>query len=124
VPTTGEVLHIRLRKGSAATAGVLRFVDELIARVQHAGRERHQAAARRQRVLEQQARRRPRPGKIYEEIVGSLEERRESLRSQASSPRSSLRATAPAVEGMVEIDLSRIELRPESEPPAERPLES
>jgi hypothetical protein len=35
---TGEVLHIRLRKGSANTArGALRFVDELIARVGRAG---------------------------------------------------------------------------------------
>jgi hypothetical protein len=37
---TGEVLHIRLRKGSANTSrGVLRFVEELIARVQRAGAE-------------------------------------------------------------------------------------
>jgi hypothetical protein len=35
---TGEVLHIRLRKGSAASPrGVLRFADELIARLQRAG---------------------------------------------------------------------------------------
>jgi hypothetical protein len=35
---TGEILHIRLRKGSAGSArGVLRFVDELIARVERAG---------------------------------------------------------------------------------------
>ena len=35
---TGEVLHVRLRKGSAASPrGVLRFVDELIARVARAG---------------------------------------------------------------------------------------
>jgi hypothetical protein len=35
---TGEVLHIRLRKGSANTSrGALRFVDELIARVTRAG---------------------------------------------------------------------------------------
>src|SRR5215218_2062901 len=35
---TGEVLHLRLRKGSANTArGALRFVDELIARVERAG---------------------------------------------------------------------------------------
>ncbi|HEX4623909.1 MAG TPA: transposase, partial [Solirubrobacteraceae bacterium] len=35
---TGEVLHIRARKGSANTArGALRFVEELIARVQRAG---------------------------------------------------------------------------------------
>ena len=35
---TGEVLHIRLRKGSANTSrGMLRFVDELIARVERAG---------------------------------------------------------------------------------------
>jgi Transposase DDE domain group 1 len=35
---TGEVLHIRLRKGSANTSrGMLRFCDELIARVQRAG---------------------------------------------------------------------------------------
>ena len=35
---TGEVLHIRLRKGSANTSrGMLRFCDELIARVDRAG---------------------------------------------------------------------------------------
>ncbi|MCA1679160.1 MAG: IS1380 family transposase, partial [Actinobacteria bacterium] len=35
---TGEVLHVRLRKGSAASPrGVLRFADELIARVERAG---------------------------------------------------------------------------------------
>jgi Transposase DDE domain group 1 len=35
---TGEVLHIRLRKGSANTSrGAQRFVDELIARVERAG---------------------------------------------------------------------------------------
>jgi hypothetical protein len=35
---TGEVLHIRLRKGSANTSrGMLRFCEELIARVQRAG---------------------------------------------------------------------------------------
>src|SRR4051794_17810685 len=35
---SGEVLHIRLRKGSANSArGALRFVDELIARVTRAG---------------------------------------------------------------------------------------
>jgi hypothetical protein len=35
---TGEVLHVRLRKGSAASPrGVLRFADELIARVARAG---------------------------------------------------------------------------------------
>ena len=35
---TGEVLHIRLRKGSANTSrGMLRFSDELIARMQRAG---------------------------------------------------------------------------------------
>jgi len=35
---TGEVLHVRLRKGSAGSPrGVLRFVDELIARVARAG---------------------------------------------------------------------------------------
>src|ERR687895_1703609 len=35
---TGEVLHVRLRKGSASTArGARRFVDELIARVNRAG---------------------------------------------------------------------------------------
>ena len=37
-PDTGEVLHIRLRKGSANTSrGMLRFCDELIARVNRAG---------------------------------------------------------------------------------------
>ncbi len=35
---TGEVLHVRLRKGSANTQrGVLRFTDELVARVKRAG---------------------------------------------------------------------------------------
>jgi hypothetical protein len=35
---SGEVLHVRLRKGSANTQrGVLRFVDELLARVRRAG---------------------------------------------------------------------------------------
>ena len=35
---TGEVLHVRLRKGSAASSrGVLRFAEELIARVARAG---------------------------------------------------------------------------------------
>ncbi len=35
---TGEVLHIRLRKGSAGSSrGVLRFADELIARITRAG---------------------------------------------------------------------------------------
>ena len=35
---TGEVLHVRLRKGSANTQrGILRFTDELIARVERAG---------------------------------------------------------------------------------------
>jgi hypothetical protein len=35
---TGEVLHVRMRKGKAASPrGVLRFADELIARVQRAG---------------------------------------------------------------------------------------
>jgi hypothetical protein len=35
---TGEVLHVRLRKGSANTSrGALRFVDELLARVARAG---------------------------------------------------------------------------------------
>jgi hypothetical protein len=35
---TGEVLHVRLRKGQAGSPrGVLRFADELIARVQRAG---------------------------------------------------------------------------------------
>jgi hypothetical protein len=37
---TGEVLHIRLRKGSANTQrGIERFVDELIARVRRAGHQ-------------------------------------------------------------------------------------
>src|SRR5918993_3764062 len=36
--SSGEVLHARLRKGSANTArGILRFVDELIARLRRAG---------------------------------------------------------------------------------------
>ena len=51
---TGEVLHIRLRKGSANTrAGMLRFCEELIARVDARRRDRPEAAARRLGVLEQ-----------------------------------------------------------------------
>ena len=35
---TGEVLHVRLRKGAAnSQRGILRFADELIARVERAG---------------------------------------------------------------------------------------
>ncbi len=34
---TGEVLHARLRKGSANTRGAVRFVEELVARVRRAG---------------------------------------------------------------------------------------
>ena len=57
---TGEVLHIRCRKGSANTSrGMLRFVDELIARVDARRRDRPEAAARRLGVLEQA---RPSPG--------------------------------------------------------------
>ncbi len=52
---TGEVLHIRARKGSANTArGALRFVEELIPRVARAGATRPEAAARRLGVLEQE----------------------------------------------------------------------
>jgi hypothetical protein len=37
---TGEVLHVRTRKGSANTSrGIVRFLDELIARVERAGAE-------------------------------------------------------------------------------------
>ena len=37
-PRTGEVLHVRLRKGQAGSPrGVVRFTDELIARVARAG---------------------------------------------------------------------------------------
>ena len=50
---TGEVLHIRARKGSANTArGALRFVEELIPRVQRHG---PQAAQSRLGLLEQEA---------------------------------------------------------------------
>ena len=53
---TGEVLHIRNRKGSANTQrGNLRFVDELIARVRRAGATGDDPDPRRLRVLEQQA---------------------------------------------------------------------
>jgi Transposase DDE domain group 1 len=49
---TGEVLHIRLRKGSANTArGALRFVEELIARGQARRCERTETAARRLGLL-------------------------------------------------------------------------
>ena len=47
---TGEVLHVRLRKGSAASPrGVLRFVDELLARIERAGATGPEAASRRLR---------------------------------------------------------------------------
>jgi hypothetical protein len=50
---TGEVLHIRARKGSANTSrGALRFVEELIPRGGAGGRERAEAVARRLGVLE------------------------------------------------------------------------
>ena len=52
---TGEVLHIRARKGSANTSrGALRFVEELIARVARAGAIGPEAAARRLGVLEEE----------------------------------------------------------------------
>ena len=52
---TGEVLHIRARKGSANTArGALRFVEELVPRVCARRRDRPEAAARRLRFLEQE----------------------------------------------------------------------
>ena len=52
---TREVLHIRLRKGSANTQkGMLRFTEELIARVDSGWRRRREAAARRLGVLEHQ----------------------------------------------------------------------
>ena len=57
---TGEVLHVRLRKGQAASPrGVVRFVDELIARVRRAGRESVRSCCGRFCVLEQQADRAP-----------------------------------------------------------------
>ena len=50
---TGEVLHIRARKGSANTSrGALRFVEELIPRVARAGATGPEAVARRLGVLE------------------------------------------------------------------------
>ena len=50
---TNEVLHVRMRNGRANTQrGALRFVDELIARVRKAGRERTGPAAGRLGVLE------------------------------------------------------------------------
>jgi hypothetical protein len=57
---TGEVLHIPARKGSANTArGALRFVEELIARVQRAWRHGPEAAARGLGLLEQEDLRSP-----------------------------------------------------------------
>ncbi len=64
-PDTGEVLHIRLRKGSANTSrGMLRFCDELIARVAARGRDRPEAAARRLGVLVKQDVRSPGPRRL------------------------------------------------------------
>jgi hypothetical protein len=52
---TGEVLHVRLRKGQATSPrGVVRFVDELMARVARAGGHRREAVAGRPGVLEEQ----------------------------------------------------------------------
>ena len=52
---TGEVLHIRARKGSANTSrGALRFVEELIPRRRARRRDRPEAAARGLGVLEQE----------------------------------------------------------------------
>ncbi len=52
---TREVLHIRLSKGSPNTQkGMLRFTDELIARVNRCRRQRREAVARRLGVLERQ----------------------------------------------------------------------
>ena len=48
---TGEVLHIRNRKGKANTQrGAERFVDELLARVRRAGHARPDRVARGLRV--------------------------------------------------------------------------
>ena len=48
---TGEVLHIRNRKGKANTQrGAARFVDELLARVRRAGHDRPDHHPRRHRV--------------------------------------------------------------------------
>ncbi len=53
---TRELLHLRLRKGSANTQrGILRFTDELIARVGRAGATGIQAVAGRLRLLEREA---------------------------------------------------------------------
>ena len=50
---TGEVLHIRARKGSANTSrGALRFVEELIATGRSRGRHRAEAVARGLGILE------------------------------------------------------------------------
>jgi hypothetical protein len=54
---TGEVLHVRLRKGSANTSrGMVRFCDELIARVERAGAT---AASRARPGRARRARRQP-----------------------------------------------------------------
>jgi len=61
---SGEVLHVRLRKGKAASSrGVVRFADELIARVARR-RDRGEAAACRLGVLEPQADRSPGDGRL------------------------------------------------------------
>ena len=60
---TGEVLHIRLRKGSANTSrGMLRFCDELHRPRRARRRDRPEAAARRLGLLVEQDVRPPRPG--------------------------------------------------------------
>ncbi len=61
---TGEVLHLRLRKGSANTQrGILRFADELIARVTRAGGAGVKLFSR-LGVLELQGLRAPRAGRL------------------------------------------------------------
>ena len=59
---TGEVLHARMRKGSANTArGARRFIDELVARVRRAGASGEIVHALRLGVLVQRHDRHPRP---------------------------------------------------------------
>ena len=91
---TGEVLHVRLRKGSANTQrGSLRFVDELIARVERAGAAGAEAAARRLGVLEQEGHRAPGRGRAGGTRSASRMQQ-DRPRGRRSDPRGRLAALA------------------------------
>ena len=87
---TGEVLHARMRKGSANTQrGARRFIDELVARVRRAGATGHVDDAVRFRVLVERHDRRVEPARR------ALHDGR-ALRARKASPTPSRRSTRTA----------------------------